>query len=452
MHRKICFNFHVASARHGAPINFVPRHDGNGPRNLLLHSTRFIRVLVGLAACVASANASQRDIDQEHWVGTWSTAPTQASTPVQYTNQTLRLIAHTSIGGTRSRVRISNTFGSETLFIGAAHVAIRNTGPSIVPGTDRALSFSGRSSIAVPVGGLVLSDPVDLEVPPRTDLAVSIYLPELSSGDTTHVRGQQNNYVSQMPGDFTAALDVPKPSVIAVSDFLTGVDVDNWSGTAIVAFGESITAGVGSTPDTNRRWSDFLEQRLMENHFRRVAVLNEGLPGNRIMFPGPPKAPFFGPSALARFDRDVLGQAGLRYVVVLLGGNDIVQPGANAPMSEEVSADDVIAGHLQLITRAHERGILIYGATTPPNENSTLFPWTFEHEAKREAMNEWIRTSGAYDAVIDFDDVLRDPTHTQQLLPAFDSGDHTHPNDAGHNAMANAIDLNLFRADSRWHH
>jgi lysophospholipase L1-like esterase len=449
MDKKRCFNFHLAPAMHGAPINFVPGHNGKWNMYLRLHSARLIPVLVGLAACAAIASPSTSDIDQEHWVGAWSAAPTQASTQVQYTNQTLRLIAHTSIGGTRTRVRISNTFGTETLFIGAAHVAIRNTGASIVPDTDRALSFSGRSSFAVPVGGLVLSDPVDLDVAPRTDLAVSIYLPELSTGDTTHVRGQQNNYVSQMPGDFTAALDLPNPAVIARWDFLTGVDVDTWSGTAIVAFGESMTAGVGSTPDTNRRWPDFLEQRLLQNHFKRVAVLNEGLPGNRILYPGPPKAIFFGPSALARFDRDVLGQAGLKYVIVLLGGNDIVQPGANAPVSEEVSADDVIAGHLQLITRAHERGILIYGGTTPPNENSTLFPWTLEHEAKREAVNEWIRTSGAYDAVIDFDDVLRDPTHPQRLLPAFDSGDHTHPNDAGHNAMANAIDLNLFRADSR---
>jgi lysophospholipase L1-like esterase len=227
---------------------------------------------------------------------------------------------------------------------------------------------------------------------------------------------------------------------------MTGRELQLWLS------GNQMTAGVGSTPDANRRWPDFLEERLLQHHFGPIAVLNEGLPGNRILYPGPPSAIFFGPSALARFDRDVLGQVGLKYVIVFLAGNDIVQPGANAPASEEVSADDVIAGHLQLITRAHERGILIYGGTIPPNENSTLFPWTVEHEALRQAVNQWMRTSGAYDAVIDFDNALRDPTHPTRLLPAFDSGDHTHPNDAGHNAMANAIDLHLFRADSRWHY
>jgi lysophospholipase L1-like esterase len=441
MDKNRCFNVRLVAGLPDSATNVVPRLKLNGSRNVRFVSARVISALLGVVTFGGVAAPSTSDIDEEHWVGSWSAAPTQASTPVEYTNQTLRLIAHTSIAGTRILVRISNTFGTETLLIGAAHVAIRNTGANIAPDTDRALSFSGRSFFAVPVGGLVLSDPVELPVPPRTDLAVSIFLPDHSTGNTTHVRGQQDNYVAQTPGDFTAVVDLPNPAVIPTWDFLTGVDVDDWWGTAIVAFGESITGGVGSTPDSNRRWSDFLEQRLLQNRFRPVAVLNEGLPGNRILNPGPPKAIFFGPSALARFDRDVLGQAGLKYVIVLLGVNDIVQPGANAPVSEEVSADDVIAGHLQLITRAHERGILIYGATIPPNENSTLFPWTLEHEAKRQAVNEWIRNSAAYDAVIDLDYALRDPTHPQRLLPTFDSGDHTHPNDAGHNAMANSVGM-----------
>jgi len=219
---------------------------------------------------------------------------------------------------------------------------------------------------------------------------------------------------------------------------------------AIVTLGDSLTDGIGSTSDANRRWPDFLARRLQaENGPDRVAVLNEAITGDRLLHSGPAGLEFFGLAALARFDREVLAQTGVKYLIVLLGLNDIAQPGIVAPDSEDVSVGDVIAGQLQLIARAHEKGIAVYGCTLTPFKNSLIAPgfYTPEKEAKREAVNEWISSSGAFDVVIDFDKVLRDPANPQQILAAYDSGDHTHPNDAGYRAVANSIDLNLFRDD-----
>jgi lysophospholipase L1-like esterase len=368
--------------------------------------------------------------------------------PAQYTDQTLRQIVHTSIGGNQVRVRISNTFGTESLAIGAVHVALRQTRARIVPNSDRALSFSGKFSFTIPAGALVLSDPVYLSVPPLSDLAVSIYLPGVSTANTAHIVALQTNFMAASAGDFTGAVDMPGAGNTYEWDFLTGVDVqDDGRPTAIVVLGDSVTDGIGSTVDANRRWTDFLAKRLRaRNGYDQISVLNEGHTGNRILHPAPDGIGFFGPAALARFDRDTLGQAGVKYLVVLLGLNDIAQPGIVAPISEEVSGEDVIAGHLQLIARAHERGIVVYGCTLLPFKDSLIAPgfWTSEKEVKRHEVNEWIRTSGAYDAVIDLDKAVRDPAHPLQILPAYDSGDHTHPNDAGYKAMSQAIDLDLF--------
>jgi lysophospholipase L1-like esterase len=412
-----------------------------------LLSAKVIAVMLGLASLAHIPLYGQTN----NWVGTWAAGPAGPGDGAQYKNQTLRLIVHTSIGGTQVRVRVSNTLGTNSLVIGAAHVAVRQTGARIVPNTDRALTFSGKSTFTVPAGALAISDPADLAVPSLSDLAVSIYLPAVSNANTTHVIGLQTNYVAQNAGDFTGAPDLPGANTTFGWDFLTGVDVtDAGPAAAIVALGDSITDGFGSTQDTNQRWPNFLEARLqVRSGFSQVAVLNEGIIGNRILHPAAAGVglDIFGPAALARFDRDVLGQTGLKFLIVLLGTNDIAMPGTVfAPASEEVSARDVIAGHLQLITRAHERGIVVYGCTLIPFENSTIAPgfWSPEKEVKRQAVNGWIRTSGAYDAVIDFDKAVRDPSHPLRILPAYDSGDHLHPSDAGYNAMAQAIDLNLF--------
>jgi lysophospholipase L1-like esterase len=454
MHVKKVIKSYLAAAVLPLEASVVVIRRSIGKRNF--HGFPFAKLIAALvivANFVAIPVSFAADIDQEHWIGTWSAGPTALGGATQYEDQTLRLIVHTSVGGSQVRVRISNTFGSESLTIGAARVALRDRGARIVPNTDRALSFSGRSSIDVPAGALVISDPVHLQVPALSDLAVSIYLPRPSTANTTHVVAQQTNYIAGIAGDVTSAPDLPGTVITSQWDFLTGVDVtDARRGSAIVVFGDSITDGVGSTPDTNRRWTDFLEMRLARSGFDHLAVLNEGLTGNRILHPAPAGIDFFGLAALARFDRDVLGQAGLKYLLVLLGTNDIAQPGIVAPDSEEVSSDDLIAGYLQLITRAHERGIMVYGCTLLPFENSAIAPGFYspEKEVKREAVNAWIRTSGAYDGVMDFDKALRDPAHPLRILPVYDSGDHTHPNDEGYRAMANSIDLSLFRGEESW--
>jgi lysophospholipase L1-like esterase len=386
-----------------------------------------------------------------HWTGTWAAAPSFAEGNTQYTDQTLRLIVHTSLGGNQVRVRLSNTFGSQPLKIGAAHIAFRDSGAKIFVNSDRVLTFSGRSSVEVPIGALVISDPVYLRVAPLVDVAVSVYLPGVSTADTSHVVALQTSFVAHSHGDFTGAVDLPGAGQTFEWDFLTGVDVlGNEPTAAIVVMGASETDGIGSTSDANRRWTDVLAKRLQSHSSHNaISVLNEALTGNRILHPAPDGISFFGPAALARFDRDVLGQAGVKYLIVVLGLNDIAQPGVAAPPSEEVSAEDVIAGLVQLIERAHENGVVAYGCTVLPFKNSLIGPgfYTPEKEAKREEVNQWIRTSAAYDAVIDFDQVIRDPTHPKRIFPAFDSGDHTHPNDAGYKAMGQAIDLNLFVAE-----
>jgi lysophospholipase L1-like esterase len=405
-------------------------------------------VITGLSTLADQSQPEFRWKHNQQWVGTWGTGPAglAANSPIpQLTNQTLRLIVHTSVGGDKLRVRISNAFGANPIVIGEARVAIRASGPTIVAGSDRRLSFSGLPAITIPVGAFVISDAVDLDTPASGDLAVSLYLPNATPAATNHTLALQTSYVS-VSGNFTSALSLPTASTITTWPFLTGVDVTT-SGPegTIVAFGDSITDGAASTIDTNRRWPNLLANRLLAAH-RRLAVLDEGIIGNRILHPGyPPNAALFGDAALTRFDRDVLGQAGVTHVVVLLGINDIGHPGSVAPLSEIVTAGDIIAGLKQLIARAHEKGVTIIGATLLPFENTTITDfYSPQKEVLREAVNQWIRSTDAFDAVIDFDKAVRDPSHPTRLLPAYDGGDHLHPSDAGHAAMANAIDLRIF--------
>jgi lysophospholipase L1-like esterase len=404
---------------------------------------------MGMVAALVSPVLSPAafGLEDPHWTGTWAAAPSFAEGNTQYTNQTLRLVVHTSLGGNQVRVKFSNTFGAKPLKIGAAHIAFRDVGAKIVVNSDRVLTFSGRPFVEIPVGALVISDPVYIRVAPLIDIAVSVYLSGVSTAETSHIVAQQTSFVAHSHGDFTGAADLPGAGQTSEWDFLTGIDIlDNEPTAAIVAVGDSQTDGIGSTPDANRRWTNVLANRLQSNSSHNdISVLNEALSGNRLLHPAPEGISFFGPAALARFDRDVLGQAGVKYLIVLLGLGDISQPGVFAPPAEEVSADDVIAGLLQLIERAHEKGLVAYGCTMTPFKNSDFY--TPEKELKREEVNHWIRTSDVYDAVIDFDKVVRDPTHPKRLLPAFDSGDHTHPNDAGYKAMGQAIDLDLFVAE-----
>ena len=412
-------------------------------RRAFLASAAALALLVALPS---TPSAFARESDDSRWVGTWGASPMAAdsvpgSTNAGFTNQTVRHITHVSIGGDRVRIRLSNAYGTQALVIGAAHVALQFSGPTIVPGSDRALTFSGQSSITIPPGALAMSDPVRLDVDALADLAVSIYVPNATGPTTWHQLGVQTAYVSPQ-GNFTGAQSLPVATTSLSRFWLADVEVvASEKVNAVVMVGDSITDGFASTPDANHRYPDFLSQRLNAGR-RKMAVINEGISGNRVLHD------IFGPNASARFDRDVLAQAGVTHVIVLEGINDIGLPGSFRPDSETVSSAEIIVGLAQMAARAHDKGLKIFGGTLTPFEG-TIFPgyYTPAKEVKRQAVNQWIRTSGVFDAVIDFDLATRDPSHHARLLPAFDSGDHLHPNDVGYKAMAAAIDLSLFRED-----
>jgi lysophospholipase L1-like esterase len=397
--------------------------------------------VVAVAFGTARADDDDHDHGQARWVGTWGASPQQPATlfgtAPSFSNQTVREIVRISLGGSRFRVRLTNEYGTQPLVIGAAHIAISAGGSAIRGGTDRALTFSGHSSITVPVGAPVLSDPVDLRAENLEHLAVSIYLPQTTGPATWHLEGKETAYV--VLGDATSTISLGSATTSTARFFLAGIEAGSSERKhAIVTFGDSITDGTQSTVDADHRWPDRLAERLATRD-ADTGVVNEGISGNRILHDNA------GPNALSRFDRDVLSTPGLRFVTVLLGINDIGF-GGFIP-TEAVSADDIIAGHRQMIARAHSLGIRIYGATLTPFDNAGAPYFSAAHEAQRQAVNSWIRTSGEYDAVIDFDKVVRDPNNPTKILPAFDSGDHLHPNDAGYKAMADSIDLRLFRTD-----
>ena len=392
--------------------------------------------------------------DPAHWVVTWGTSPAPQlpdeaelrAAKLLFDNQTLREIVHTSIGGDTVRVRLSNAYGKQAVQIGATHVALRDKGASIVAGSDRPLTFGGRPTVSIPPNGLVLSDPVKLTVPAAGDLAISMFLPKQAAGAGVHYGAQQTSYIGK--GDLTGAVEMAEPTTITSWAFLTGVDVlAPEQASALVAFGDSITDGARSTVDTNRRWPDILAERLRTRRGGKpIGVLNAGIGGNRILH-DPVGSVRSGVNALARFDRDVLAHPGVKYVIVLEGANDLGHPGsAGRPLSETVSAEDLIAGMKQMIVRAHDRGLKIFGATLTPFEGTTNPGYfTPEKEVKRKAINEWIRNGKEFDGVIDFDKAVRDPAHPDRMLPANDSGDHLHPADAGYKAMGESIDLALFK-------
>jgi lysophospholipase L1-like esterase len=395
-----------------------------------------------------------RDWRGERWVGTWAAAMHAPSAgfgeefPSQFfkfDNQTVRQIVRTSIGGDQVRVRIANTFGEVPLVVGTARLALREGEERIDPASDRELTFSGSPSITISPGALVVSDPVALTVPALSELAVSTYFPEPTTSTTVHAFAFQTNYFSPV-GDFTDEVAMPVETTAQTWAFLTGIDVTVTEPTGVVVtLGDSITDGAISTPDTNQRWPDFLAERLAADPGRpAMAVLNAGIGGNRVLNDPPEGFEFAGPNALARFDRDVLAQPGVTHLVVFEGINDIGLPVISGDPAESVSADEIIAGLRQIAERAHEHGIVAFGATITPFEGSMVY--SEEGEAIRQAVNDWIRTGGAFDAVLDFDEVVRDPRQPARLLPAYDAGDYLHPNDAGFAAIGESIDLALFRA------
>jgi lysophospholipase L1-like esterase len=396
--------------------------------------------LAGSALTEARARTA-RDSDAQ-WVGTWASSPQlgdpgNAPPAPGFADSTLRQIVHVSIGGDQIRVRFSNAFGVTPLVISSAHVALGAGGSAIKPESDKALTFANQPSVTIPAGALVYSDPVDFALAPLSDLVVTIHAAAAPNGITTHPGSRETSYLAS--GDLVSAATLPAPAQTDHWYFLNGIDVlARRAAATVVTLGDSITDGRGTTTNGNGRWPDDLARRLQANiTTANIGVLNEGIGGNRILHDG------LGPNALARFDRDVLAQDGVRWLIVLEGVNDIGTIATAATRNEKpATPQDIIAAYEQIIPRAHAHGIRAIGATITPFGGS--FYSSPAAEAARQTVNTWIRTSGKFDAVIDFDAALRDPNNPTHLLAAADSGDHLHPADAGYKMMADAIDLTLF--------
>lgn len=372
-----------------------------------------------------------------NWVGTWATSP-QASWGTSFKNQTIRMIIHPHLDGKALRIRLSNVFGTQPVTFGDVHVAKSAGNGAIVPGSDRQVTFDGSQSVTITNGQELKSDPVKLSVKSGQDLVVSIYVQGDSGPATWHFDSNVNVYTSNTnSGDYTTNTGVANYPNVSIYGwyFLDGVDVlaNQHVKGAIVTLGDSITDGWQSTPNSNSRWPDYLASRL--NHLpegQRMSVLNEGITGNRLLLP----TPLYGESALDRFNRDVLSQTGVKEVILFEGINDIGR-GLNNPQA-------IINGMKTMIGEAHAHGLKIIGATITPDEGANaVYPgyFTSQGEAAREAVNQWIRTSGALDGVIDFDKIMRDPKDPLELNPKYDSGDHLHPSDAGYKHMGDSINL-----------
>src|SRR5271154_2136877 len=397
--------------------------------------------LLLLALCFSSVLSAAES--NAHWVGTWAASPMAAKNPTAKfgapgtDGTTLREIVHISIGGPSVRVILTNEFGLDPLTIGAAQIALSSGTSAITAGSATPLAFAGSSSVTIPPGALIISDPVAIKVAPASDLAVSLFLPDQPVNQVTlHPFADQTNYL--VPGNVVGDASLDTPTTFFTWDFLKGIDVtaDNKSA-SIVTFGDSITDGAHSTRDANARWPDILARRLLaDKKTANLGVLNEGIGGNRILHDTT------GPSALARFDRDVLAQAGVKYLVIMESINDIGHATDPTKPYDIVSADDLIAGLAQLATRAHTHGIRVYGTTLTPFVGAKY--QSPAGEQMRQAINQWIRTTNQLDGVIDFDKVTTDPTPPGMFLVLDDSGDHLHPGDAGYKAMGESIDLKLF--------
>ena len=397
----------------------------------------------GLATlCLAAAPA----LAQSHWVTTWTASPQPTwgddfafptNVPPVLADQTVRQVLRIGLGGRRLRLVLSNDYGREPLAIGAVRVALAGTASAIAPGSDRAVLFDGKPRATVPPGAPLVSDPIDLGVAPLARLSVSVWLPGRAATATFHWDGRASAWI--VAGDQTAAarLDTAAATTTGARLFLAAVQVETEAPAAtVVAIGDSITDGNGATMDADTRWPDFLAARLAPSN---IAVLNAGISGARLL------GDRMGANALARFDRDVLSQPRVRSVVVMLGINDIAWPGtAFDPAGHPPDVAALVAGYRQLIVRAHARGIRIVGATLTPFEGAlpcTPLDNYFDaaKDALRRQVNAWIRESGEFDAVVDFDALLRDPAHASRLRAAYDSGDHLHPGDRGNEVMAEAL-------------
>jgi lysophospholipase L1-like esterase len=406
-----------------------------------------------LALAVSTPGDGARAAGAEPWITTWAATPAPRwaeelpapfNVPEVLGDQTVRQIARISVGGDQLRVVLSNEFGTRPVTIGSATVALSAGGSAIDPATVKPVTFGGKSSAVIPPGAPLVSDPVDLPVKPLSSVAVSFYLPKRTGITSVHWDGAQTTYVSAT-GDKTKDTDFKADSTdksrLLLSRILTTAKPDS---SAIVFFGDSITDGACSTVDSNNRWPDHIAERLQAEGHPDVAVVNEAYSGDRVLTNG------MGTNALSRFDMSVLSHPHVSTVVMMMGINDIGWPGKDAitPSDPEPTAEDVIAGYKQIIERAHDRGIRFVGVTLTPfidtfKDQPTFGYYTPEKEKIREAVNDWIRANKTADGLIDFDKLLEDPKNPKHINPAYDCGDHLHPNDAGYQAMAKAVDLTV---------
>jgi len=403
--------------------------------------------------CFAQLSQSQEQTNGNHWVSAWTTS-LFLSTPLPgfaaespITDKTVRVVARPTIGGKQLRVRLSNEFGTAPLTIGAARIALTDQNSRIQPATDRVLTFGGSPRITIPAGAPAFSDPVEIAVKPFAEVSISLYVPGTVAAVSSHPQSLHDSYFAG-PGDMTSMQDLPNPETRRPVYFVSGIDMwAPYSNCTTVAFGDSITEGAGLKSGQYIDYPDQLASRLAAQGETTIAVVNQGIGGNRILHD------VTGPSALSRFDRDVLSLPGTTNLIVLLGINDIGFPRVRMPgakgkdakegpfASQAVSADEMIVGLQQIIDRARAHGIKVIGATLTPFEGTNVYDES--GEAIRQAVNKWIRSTNAFDAIIDFDKAIRDPEHPTKVRQEYDSGDHIHPSAAGYKAMADLIPLSL---------
>jgi lysophospholipase L1-like esterase len=405
-------------------------------------------LLLLLALCwMGSGVRAQEAGKGQVWVGSWASSqqipePANALPPADMTDVTMREIFHLSLGGQTVRVRLSNAFGKEPLHFTSVHIAraVSAASSAIDPETDRALTFSGSQDVTVPAGAEYLSDPVELPVAALGNVAVTFHLDAAPVGETGHPGSRETTYYEH--GDHVAAASLPDAKKVDHWYEVSGVDVFAPKGAAaVVVLGDSITDGHASTTNGNDRWADVLAERLQANAATRdIGVLNEGIGGNHLLTDG------LGPNALARFNRDVLAQAGVRWVIVFEGVNDLggLTRDGEVPEAEHAQlVHRIEAAYQQMIARGHAEGIKVIGATITPYMGSDYYHPGPRSEADREAINTWIRTPGHFDAVLDLDNAMRDPAHVDRLRPEYDCGDHLHPGPKGYRAMGDAVPLSL---------
>ncbi|OGT78322.1 MAG: hypothetical protein A3I78_03780 [Gammaproteobacteria bacterium RIFCSPLOWO2_02_FULL_56_15] len=413
--------------------------------------------------CMLTLSSTAWTQNQENWVATWGTSPLFAlesppawmvppppellppdpppspipPVPQELHDQTVRMIVRTSIGGDALRLQLSNAQGLPPVQIGAVRVALHTTASSIDPATDHLVTFGGNTGITIYPGAMVVSDPIKLEVAALTELAVSLYLTESSDTRALHELGLNTTYIAS--GNVVSAATLQADETNRSYFWLSGIEVKATdSAAAVIAFGDSITDGFSTTADKHQAWPALLAQRLQQDvAMQHLSVINAGISGNRVL------RNLAGSSALTRFDRDVLARSGVNWIILLEGINDINFTALpDAPKSQHATAAQIIEGLSQLVDRAHARGIKVMGATLTPMGGLWLF--NQQTEGMRLAVNEWIRNSGKYDAIVDFDAVTRDANAPSQLKAEYNSGDNIHPNDAGNKAMAAAIDISVF--------